>query len=150
PALRRAARWIRWDRILADAAFDSEPLHRLSREELGIRSCVIPINTRGFRKWPSSKYRRQMRRRFWSRIYQQRVHVETPSSMDKRQLGSFLRSRKESSRFQEVLLRVLVHNLAILLRIRYGFYGAYSVDSFQQSSSPLRGALAVNSKHVVQ
>jgi len=34
--------------------------------------------------------------------------------MDKRQLGSFLRSRRENTRFQEVHLRVLVHNLAIL------------------------------------
>lgn len=86
---------------------------------------MIPINSRGFRKWPLSKYRRQMKRRFWRRIYRQRVHVESSFSMDKRQLGSFLRSRKESSRFQEVLLRVLVHNLAILLWIRYGFYRAY-------------------------
>jgi hypothetical protein len=118
PTLQRAAKFVRWDRILADAAYDSEWHHRLSREVLGIRSSVIPINSRGTRKWPLSKYRRQMKRRFCSQVYRQRVHVESSFSMDKRQLGSFLRSRKESSRFQEVLLRVLVHNLAILLWMR--------------------------------
>lgn len=114
PTLRQAAELVEWDRILADAAYDSEWSHRLSREVLGIRSSVIPINSRGTKKWPPSKYRRQMKRRFWRRIYHQRVHVESSFSMDKRQLGSFLRSRRENTRFQEVRLRVLVHNLAIL------------------------------------
>ncbi len=117
PALRQAAELIDWDQILADAAYDSEWNHQLSRDVLGIRSTVIALNSRGTRKWPHTKYRRQMKRRFWRQSYRQRVHVESSFSMDKRQLGSFLRSRQENSRFQEVLFRVLAHNLAILLGI---------------------------------
>jgi hypothetical protein len=37
PALRRAGLIVRWDRVLGDAAFDSEENHRLCREDLGVR-----------------------------------------------------------------------------------------------------------------
>jgi hypothetical protein len=47
PALAQAARAVHYDRVLADAAFDSEESHRYRREELGIRSTVIPLNRRG-------------------------------------------------------------------------------------------------------
>src|SRR5262249_17819176 len=60
PVLLLASLLILWDRVLADAAFDSEKHHRLARAELGIRSSVIPINTRGRPGAPSGKYRGQM------------------------------------------------------------------------------------------
>ena len=61
----QAALAVTWDRVLADAAFDSEANHRLCREELGVRSTAIPINRRNQgRKWPKTRYRRQMKERF--------------------------------------------------------------------------------------
>src|SRR6516225_11487920 len=70
PAMKRAAIFVSWDRVLGDAAYDSEANHRLCREELGVRSTVIPINKRAQgRKWPRTKYRRQMKRRFHCRKY---------------------------------------------------------------------------------
>src|SRR5262249_7696639 len=57
-----AARHARWGRVLADAAFDAERHHAQCREDFHIRSTAIPINRRSQgRKWPRSKYRRQMR-----------------------------------------------------------------------------------------
>lgn len=51
--------------MLADAAFDAEEHHRYAREDLGVRSTVIPINPRGQgRKWPKTTYHRQMVKRF--------------------------------------------------------------------------------------
>src|SRR4051812_15979215 len=47
PVLLQASLAIDWDRVLADAAFDSEAHHAYAREDRGIRSSVIPINTRG-------------------------------------------------------------------------------------------------------
>src|SRR5438270_5395765 len=47
PVLLLASLLIVWDRVLADAAFDSEAHHRQARAELGIRASVIPINPRG-------------------------------------------------------------------------------------------------------
>jgi len=115
PAMQQASLRVAWDRVLGDAAFDSEANHRLCREELHIRSSVIPINRRSQgRKWPQTKYRRQMKRRFPKRKYGQRWQVESAFSRHKRLLGSALRGRSDASREHECYLRVLTHNLMIL------------------------------------
>src|SRR5438067_8712960 len=64
PVLLLASLAVGWDRVLADAAFDSEAHHAYAREDRGIRSSVIPINTRGHAGEPGGKYRGQMDRRF--------------------------------------------------------------------------------------
>jgi hypothetical protein len=115
PALSQAALVVNWDRVLGDAAFDSEANHRLCREELGVRSTVIPLNRRGRgRKWPKTKYRRQMKRRFPKRKYGQRWQAESVFSRHKRRLGSALYGRSEASRERECQLRVLTHNIMLL------------------------------------
>ena len=115
PALKQASLATPWDRVLADAAFDSEENHRLCRQDLGVRSTVIPINRRGQgRKWPKTKYRRQMKRRFPRRKYGQRWQAESAFSRHKRLLGSALRGRSDASRERECHLRVLTHNIMIL------------------------------------
>jgi transposase len=114
-AMRQAARVIHWDRLLADMAYDAESHHRLCREELGIRSTVIPLNPRGNPSaWPQTQYRRQMKRRFPRRIYGHRWQAESAFSQDKRVLGSALRSRHPAAQYREGYLRVLTHNLMIL------------------------------------
>jgi Transposase DDE domain len=113
--VRGARRHAAWDRVLADAAFDAEHHHRLCREELGIRSTVIPLNRRGRgRQWPQTRYRRQMRRRFHRRKYGQRWQVESAFSRHKRLLGAALRGRSDAARERECYLRVLTHNLMLL------------------------------------
>jgi transposase len=112
--MREAARFVSFDRVLADMGFDAEPNHRLCREELGIRLTVIPVNMRGFRIWPRARYRRQMKRRFFKRVYGNRAQVESVISRHKRRLGSALRARKPDSQARECLLRVLTHNIMIL------------------------------------
>jgi hypothetical protein len=115
PVVKQAARRLHLDRVLADAAFDSEANHAVCRTELGIRSTVIPLNQRGNgRKWPKTRFRRQMKKRFHSGIYHSRVHVEGSFSQDKRRLGSALRNRSEARRAQECLLRVITHNIMLL------------------------------------
>lgn len=108
----------RWDRVLADAAYDAEHHHRLCREQSGIRSTVIPLNRRGTgRKWPRTKYRRQMRRRFLKRVYGQRWQAESVFSRHKRLLGAALRGRSFPAWERECRLRVLTHNLMILAAV---------------------------------
>jgi hypothetical protein len=122
PVLILAALLIVWDRVLADAAFDSERHHRLAREDLSIRSSVIPINTRGRAGSPSGKYRGQMVRRFrprpegsrHKRVFGQRWQAESAFSRYKRRLGSALFGRSDQSRTRECYLRVLTHNLMLL------------------------------------
>jgi transposase len=123
PAVAQASLGVNWDRVLADAAFDCEENHRLAREDLGVRSTVIPLNRRNRgRKRPKTRYRRQMVRRFrrkrrgsrHRRVYGQRWQAESAFSRHKRLLGSALRGRSDDSRERECYLRVLTHNLMLL------------------------------------
>lgn len=123
PVMAQASVAVTYDRLLGDAAFDSEESHRYCREELGIRSTVIPLNRRnGGRKRPQTRYRRQMVRRFRKRprgsrskrVYGQRWQAESAFSRHKRLLGSALRGKSDASRERECNLRVLTHNLMLL------------------------------------
>lgn len=122
PVMTFAALAVRWDRVLADAAFDAEAHHRLAREGLGIRSSVIPVNARGHAGPPRGRYRGQMARRFRprpagsrsKRVYGQRWAVESAFSRHKRRLGSSLSGKSDASREREGFLRVLTHNLMLL------------------------------------
>jgi transposase len=123
PVLLQASLAVVWDRVLADAAFDSEAHHTYAREDRGIRSSVIPLNRRNQgRKWPKTTYRRQMVKRFrkkpkgsqHKRVYGQRWQVESAFSRHKRRLGSALGGRSDASREREGHLRVLTHNLMLL------------------------------------
>jgi len=118
PAMKKAALVVVWDSVLGDAAYDSEENHRLCREDLGIRSTTIPINRRNRgRKWPKTKYRRQMKQRFHRRKYGQRWQAESAFSRHKRLLGPALRGRSETSRERECYLRVLTHNIMLLAAV---------------------------------
>ncbi len=118
PAMKKASVVFSYDRVLADAAFDSEENHRLCREDLGVRSTVIPINRRNQgRKWPKTRYRRQMKRRFHRRKYGQRWQAESAFSRHKRLLGSALRGRSDKSRERECYLRVLTHDIMLLAAV---------------------------------
>jgi hypothetical protein len=114
---------VTWDRVLADAAFDSEEHHRYCRADLRVRSTVIPLNRRGQgRTWPKTAYRRQVVKRFRKkpkgsrhrRVYGQRWQAESAFSRHKRRLGSSLGGRSDASRERAGYLRVLTHNLMLL------------------------------------
>ena len=121
--MAQASLVVTWDRVLADAAYDSEEHHRYAREDLGVRSTVIPLNPRGHGvKFPATRFRGQMARRFrpkpegsrHKRVYGLRWAVESAFSRHKRRLGSALGARSEAAREREGQLRVLTHNLMLL------------------------------------
>jgi Transposase DDE domain len=123
PVMTQAALAVVWERVLADAAFDAEEHHRYAREDLGVRSTVIPLNRRGQgRQWPKTRYRRQMVRRFRKkpkgsrsrRVYGQRWQAESAFSRHKRRLGSALSGRSDDSRKRECYLRVPTHDIMLL------------------------------------
>jgi len=116
PAVIQASRFVQFVQLLADAAYDGEHNHQLCREELGITETMIPLNKRRSRKWPKSKYRRQMKKHFDKELYNQRWQIESAFSRNKRLLGSALKARTEQSRERECFLRILTHNLMIIRR----------------------------------
>ena len=111
------------DRAVDDPDADEqerEPV-RLCREDLGVRSTVIPINRRSQgRKWPKTNYRRQMKRRFHKGKYGQRWQVESAFSRHKRLLGPALGGRSTASRERECYLRVLTHDFMLLAAVNSG------------------------------
>ena len=113
-ALGQAAKHIRLTALAADAGYDSEESHRYARERLGIRSLIPPTTGRPTDKPPSGYWRRKMKAHLKHSRYRQRSQAETVNSMIKRLLGSALRARTYGSRFREILLRALTHNIMII------------------------------------
>jgi hypothetical protein len=103
--------------MVLDAGFDSAHNHRLLREDLGIRSTIPPKAGRPPKdpsQLPTDKYRRLMKTRFNAKAYRRRGQVETVFSMLKRNLGSALRGRSHWSRFRDMYLRVITHNIMLV------------------------------------
>jgi transposase len=121
PAVRRAVGRTRIGTLLADAGYDSEANHAIPRR-LGVRSTVIALNRRGTRKWPRTRYRRQMVRRFrrkpagsrHRRVYGQRWQAESAFSRLKRRLGAAVASVRWPNQRTEILVKVFAHNVLLL------------------------------------
>jgi hypothetical protein len=116
PLVREATRRVPIRALYADGGYDSEAHHRLCREELGIALTAIPVNYRG-RPWakPTTPYRAEMAEAFPTDGFQRRWQVESVFSRIKRRLGSSLRARSHHARNLECQIRVLTHDLLILL-----------------------------------
>lgn len=104
--------------VVADSGYDSEPNHRMSREQMRVRSIIPTGIGRPTNKEPTGRWRRHMAKRFTrkadQKLYAQRAQSETVHSMIKRLQGSALRSRTPERRKKEMMLRALVHNIALL------------------------------------
>lgn len=125
PLVAAALRCVAIDRIAADAGFDSEANHVFARQECRIRSIIPAKHGRPTTKPASGHYRRLMQTRFDTDAYRDRVQVETVISMLKRRLEPFVRARSYWNQRRELRLKVLTHNIMILLRIEV-FYRALS------------------------
>jgi hypothetical protein len=121
-ALRQAVGRARIGTLLADADFDGEWVHEHVRS-FGIRTLIPPERGRPSDKPPAGKWRRRMKRGFDKKKYGQRWQTETVNSMIKRRLGSALRARSYWSQCREIILRVITHDVMIVIRVRV-FYRA--------------------------
>jgi Transposase DDE domain len=129
PLLTAAMARVRLGRIAADAGFDSEPNHSFARRECQVRSIIPAKQGRPTHKPASGHYRRLMQSRFDSAAYRDRVQVETVMSMIKRRLEPFVRGRNCWSQRRELRLKVLTHNVMILIHCEL-FYRAFLTPFF--------------------
>ena len=113
--LGSAAEKVRIDQLLADASYDSEANHQYAREVHLIESIIPAKHGRPSQKPFKGKYRRLMRQEFGGEIYGQHWQVETVFSMIKSNQGDALRLRTYCSQNREIMLKVLTHNIAIIL-----------------------------------
>ena len=118
PLLAEARRRANVKVVAADAGYDSEANHAVARRDPGVRSIIPPDTGRPTDKPPPTRYRRLMRQRLDREADKatcgQRWQVETVNSMIKRNLGSALRAKTARARTNELLLRVITHNIMIL------------------------------------
>ena len=115
PVLTQASKNVTFDRVLADKGYDSEINHRIAREELKIRSTVIPtFKRRGGKDIPLGKYRRQMALHFQNSVYKSRSQVECVFSRVKRVLGPWVKAKKWDSQERECHLKLLTFNFMLI------------------------------------
>lgn len=120
PVVKQALRMQRLAQVLGDKGYDAEHNHRICREELAIAGTLIAVRRKGKlsdnRKWPLTRYRREMKRILPRSDFGQRWQVESAFSRHKRRLGAALRARTWIMQQWECGLRVLTHNLMLLAR----------------------------------
>jgi transposase len=139
--LRAARRRTRLRRVLLDAGYDAEHTHVLIREKLGAQSIIPPKQGRGTSKWPTGKYRRLMKRSFPKKAYGQRWQAESAFSRDKRLFGSSVRATSWAGQKREAYLRILTHNLALLLSRRIKVFNRARVIQRGSHLTPPPGGL---------
>jgi transposase len=113
-----------FERLVADAGYDSEANHRFCREDLGVDSLIPAKKRRSVRVVATTPYRREMVRRLGGlgdeearRSYRQRWKAETVMSVAKRRWGEALSARLDATQETQVLLRGVVYNLNRLVRL---------------------------------
>jgi transposase len=112
------------EHVLADAGYDSESNHRFARDTHNIKSTIPPKHGRPTTKPFLGKYRRLMQQEFGKEIFGQRWQVETVFSMIKRNQGEALLSKSYWAQNREMMLKVLTHNIGIIMRVNELFYRA--------------------------
>jgi hypothetical protein len=97
------------ERLLADAGYDAEWIHRFCREEHGIASWIPPVVHR--KDGQVGGRWRQESLTHLPEDFGLRWHVESAISGLKRMFGSALRARKPAAQFCEVVLRALTWSI---------------------------------------
>ena len=115
-----------FERLVADAGYDSEANHRFCRERLGADSLIPAKKRRSVRVVATTPYRQEMVRRLGEpgdegsrRAYRQRWKAETVMSVVKRRWGEALSARLDDTQRTQALLRGVVYNLNRLVRLDY-------------------------------
>jgi len=134
-AATQAHKLRRYHELLADAGYDAEHHHKLSRDTLGVRSIINPKAGRPTSKPARGRYRRLMQTRFPKDKYHQRWQIESAWSQDKRRFGSYVRGRSYHARRRNLFLRVLVHNVALVQRHSSSFQQSRTVPFFYSISA---------------
>lgn len=122
PLLEQALGRVGIDKSLADAGYDSEPNHRHACQDRGVRSYMPATHGRPPKdgKPLSGYWRRMMQRKLGTWLgrfiveYGQRWQVETVISMIKRRQGPAVNGRSPWSRWRDLMLMAVTHNLMIL------------------------------------
>ena len=111
PLLQRTSSIMPLSIVAADKGYDSEANHGFVREYLDAVS-IIPARYEDVPIWRThGRYRKQMERRFYTRLYHQRNKNETILSVVKRMFGEHILSRSVRMQNRELFFRVIAYNM---------------------------------------
>lgn len=97
--------------VVADKGYDDEKNHRFVREYM-LADCIIPARFESVPVWKTrGKYRKQMKRGYSKRLYNERNKVETIFSVIKRMFGECIRSAKIKTKNREMAFRCIAYNM---------------------------------------
>ena len=107
--------------VVADAGYDSEQLHCLARQDMGLKTLIPPRIGRPRKDGgpPGGMWRESMVKLMETKEsrkacgYSRRGQVETTNSMIKRNQGSALAGKTSASRQRDMILRVITHNVMV-------------------------------------
>jgi transposase len=118
--LEKTANQFNIEQVSADKAYSSREIHNLV-DELGAEAYIpFKSNATGKRKgssaWKKMYHKFQYEaHEFWPE-YKKRSNVETTFHMIKSKFSEDVNSKKEVSQKNEVLLKILCHNIAVLIQ----------------------------------
>jgi transposase len=120
PLLEKTAEQFNVEKVSADKAYSSREIHELV-DELGAEA-YIPFKenssgkARGSQAWKKMYHKFQYEpHKFWPE-YKKRNNVETSFHMIKSKFSEDVKSRKERSQINEVLLKILCHNICVVIQ----------------------------------
>ena len=103
--------------VVADKGYDAEHIHEYVRDELG-GYAVIPPRHLEVPIWRTKgRYRKEMKRGYPERLYNQRSKDETVFSVVKRLMGEHLSSILVRTQNRELALRLVAYNAHRLINI---------------------------------
>jgi transposase len=124
PLVQRTAQDFKLNQVSADKAYLSAENFRLVADRGGMAFIPFKENSRPNHAtrdelWRKMYYFFQMRRKEYMDYYHKRSNVETVFSMIKGKFGERLKSKTEKAQINELLCKVLCHNLCCVIHAMY-------------------------------
>lgn len=124
PLLERTARSFPIQSVCADKAYSSEKnmglvLLKKGMPYIAFRSNATAANRNSGSIWKNMFHFYSLNKERFMRNYHRRSNVETTFSMIKGKFGERLRSKSHTARVNEVLCKVLAHNLCCVIQSMY-------------------------------
>jgi transposase len=124
PLVQRTAQDFNLNHVTADKAYLSSENFRLVADRGGMAFIPFKSNSNPNRQkkdelWKNMYYFFQLRRNEFMNFYHKRSNVETTFSMIKAKFGERLRSKTEKAQINELLCKVLCHNICCVIQSIY-------------------------------
>jgi transposase len=125
--------------VVADRGYDSEELMQYIEHEIRAKPIIALKHMKKPLKHTRGEIRKRLKKAFPEDEYHQRSKSETVNSTIKRRYESTIRARKNHTQRQDVLLKILTHNLNLASNIEEILKDFYRADKNRDFILPILG-----------